>query len=79
MINEYEENMTRDELKQFHGSKGGYVLKDEEFTKYKDWLQVLAAAKEFELAFPELASGARYSTQEFAKLYAERQNLLTEL
>lgn len=79
MINEYEENMTRDELKQFHGAKGGYVLKDEEFTKYKDWLQVLAAAKEFELAFPELASGARYSTQEFAKLYAERQNLLTEL
>lgn len=73
MINEYEENMTRDELKQLHGAKGGYVLKDEEFFKYKDWLQVLAAAKEFEMAFPELMSGAtKYSTQEFAKLYVER-------
>ena len=55
--------MTRDELKQYHGAKGGYVLKDEEFDKYKDWLQVLAAAKEFEIAFPELVTGGiKYST-----------------
>ena len=39
----------------------------------------MAAAKEFELAFPELASNVKYTTGEFAKLYAEREGLLREI
>ena len=35
--------MTRAELKEYHEAKGGLVLDDDEFGKYKDYLQILAA------------------------------------
>lgn len=79
LIDEYEETKTRHELKHIHGPKGGYVLYDHEFETYKGWLQTLAAAKEFEMAFPELVKSVKYTTADFAKLYSERGALLEEI
>ena len=73
MINEYQETLTRQELKELHGPNGGYVLHDHEFNRFKGWLTTLAAAAEFEAAFPELVQTSRYTTADFAKLYAERE------
>ena len=76
LINEYQETKSRFELKHEHGPKGGYVLHDHEFDRYKGWLSTLAAAAELEALFPELASGVKYTTQEFSKLLAERETFL---
>ena len=35
--------MSASELEEYHKNKGGYVLKEDEFSKYKGYLQVLAA------------------------------------
>ena len=79
MIDAYEEKKSRYELKHEHGPRGGYVLYDHEFDAYKGWLSTLAAAAEFEAAFPELASSVKYTTGEFSKLLAERETFLEEL
>merc|ERR1719230_1432041 len=79
MTNEFEEKKSRYELKHEHGPRGGYVLYDHEFDAYKGWLSTLAAAAEFEAAFPEVASSVKYTTGEFSKLLAERETFLEEL
>lgn len=80
-IENFEEKKTREELKREHGPHGGYVLYDHEYEQYKGYFQILAAAKQFEMAFPELMSsgGLRYSTEEFTKFYVERQNIIREI
>lgn len=46
-IKNFNENKTREELKQEHGPHGGYVLYDHEYERYKGYFQTLAAAKQF--------------------------------
>ena len=79
LIESYEETKSRYELKHEHGPHGGYVLKDDEFKAYKGWLQTIAAAAEFEAAFPEMAKGLKYTTSEFTRLYAEREEIVQAL
>lgn len=80
-IESFAEGKTREELKREHGPHGGYVLYDHEYQQYKGYFQTVAAAKQFELAFPELvaAGGLRYSAEEFTKFYVERANIVREI
>lgn len=80
-IQSFVENKSREELKQEHGPHGGYVLYDHEYEKYKGYFQILAAAKQFELAFPELINtgSLRYSAEEFTKFFVERQSIIEEI
>lgn len=80
-IDSYVETRSREELKKIHGPRGGYVLYDHEYQKYKGYFEIAQAAKSFNTAFPELIKDGslRYSPQEFAKLYAERKHIVEEL
>jgi len=78
-VSEFEETKSRYELKHEHGPKGGYVLYDDEFDRYKGWLSTLMAASEFEAAFPEFATNIKYTTSEFSKFLVERETFVEEL
>lgn len=66
-IDNFVEKKSRAELKKEHGPSGGYILYDHEYEKYKGYFQIMAAAEQFEAAFPELIKNGslRYSTEEF--------------
>ena len=67
--------MSQEELKAFHSEKGGVVLDDKEFSRYKFYLELLAAEQMFDASFPALA----HTTEEFAEIYKEREILVKEL
>ena len=67
--------MSKEELHAYHGEKGGVVLEEKEFTRYKFYLELLAAEQMFDATFPAIA----HTTEEFAEIYKERELLAKEL
>ena len=70
-----EVKMSKEELKRYHGEKGGVVLEEEEFKRYQFYLELLAAEQVFDATFPAIA----HTTEEFAEIYKEREFLAKEL
>lgn len=69
------EGLSKEELKAFHKEKGGVVLEDGEYNRYKFYLELLAAEQMFDASFPMVA----HTTEEFAEIYKEREILVKEL
>lgn len=70
-----EVKMNKEELKAYHSEKGGVVLEEAEFSRYKFYLELLAAEQMFDATFPAIA----HTTEEFAEIYKERELLAKEL